>query len=353
VKVAVYAIACNEIAHVERFMRSCVGADTVLVADTGSTDGTQDALRRHGADTRSIAIRPWRFDDARNVALALVPADIDVCIALDLDEVLSPGWRAALERSWRPHTTLGRYRYVTSHLADGSAGVEISGAKVHCRFGYRWRHICHEVLVADRLARPCETWLADMQVDHWPDVSKDRSGYLALLEAAVSEAPDDVRDLFLLGREYAFLERWNDAETVLHRYLRAAANRFPQQRATAWRRLARCRAARKDVAGAIEHLQQGLAIAPQMRDLWLDLADLYSANENLKASYDAAQTGLKLSIAPGQIANDPLHCGGRPYHQASLVAARLGLAREAHALAIQADLREPAHPVYSQIVREQ
>jgi hypothetical protein len=26
-----------------------------------------------------------------------VPADVDVCLSLDLDEILAPGWRAAIE----------------------------------------------------------------------------------------------------------------------------------------------------------------------------------------------------------------------------------------------------------------
>jgi glycosyltransferase involved in cell wall biosynthesis len=137
-RIAIYAIALNEIAHVPRFLAACADADAIVAADTGSTDGTREALRDGAAITHSITIRPWRFDDARNVALALVPADIDVCFAIDLDEMPGPGWRAALERAWTPETTLGRYRHVASHLPNGAPAVEMSGARIHRRFGYRW-----------------------------------------------------------------------------------------------------------------------------------------------------------------------------------------------------------------------
>ena len=39
-KIAVYTIALNEIRNVERYLAACADADTIVVADTGSTDGT-------------------------------------------------------------------------------------------------------------------------------------------------------------------------------------------------------------------------------------------------------------------------------------------------------------------------
>jgi glycosyltransferase involved in cell wall biosynthesis len=79
-KIAVYAISKNEEQFVERFCASCKDADLVLIADTGSTDGTVEKARECGASVYSIHISPWRFDLARNAALALVPSDIDICI---------------------------------------------------------------------------------------------------------------------------------------------------------------------------------------------------------------------------------------------------------------------------------
>ncbi len=351
-RVAVYAIALDEIRHVERFLRTCSGADVIVVADTGSTDGTVEALRRGGARVYSTTIRPWRFDDARNAALALVPADIDVCISLDLDEVLSDGWRAALEASWTPETTLGRYRHIAAHLADGSPAVEMSGSRIHSRFGYRWRHMIHEQPVADRLKHPRETWLPGLELHHWPDRGKDRRSYLALLEAAVAEAPDDPRDTFLLGRDYVNLGRWTDGEALLRRYLRLAGTQFPVQRASAWRRIARCRQQLGDSDGALNALNEGLSISPEMRDLWLDAGDLHAERGDWRASYDSFRRGLAIPITPGAVANDLRHAGGRPFHRASLAALQIGWLPEALELASAAIAREPDEEVYRRHLQE-
>ncbi len=351
-RVAVYAIALDEIRHVERFLRTCSGADVVVVADTGSADGTAEALRRGGAQVFSITIRPWRFDDARNAALALVPPDIDVCVSLDLDEVLSDGWRAALEAAWTPETTLGRYRHIAVHLADGSPAVEMSGSRIHARFGYRWRHLIHEQPVPDRLRQPRETWLPGLELHHWPDRSKDRGSYLALMEAAVAEAPDDPRDTFLLGRDYVNLGRWTDGETVLQRYLQLAGTRHPAQRASAWRQIARCRHHLGDRDGALAALNEGLSIVPGMRDLWLDAGDLHAERGDWRASYDSFRRGLAIPITPGAVANDLHHAGGRPFHRASLAALQIGWLPEALELASAAITREPDQELYRRHLRE-
>ena len=75
------------------------GADLVVITDTGSNDGTPEALEAAGAVVHRIALRPFRFDTARNIALSLLPADCDLCLAFDLDEYVQPGWVDALQAS--------------------------------------------------------------------------------------------------------------------------------------------------------------------------------------------------------------------------------------------------------------
>src|ERR1700677_1917073 len=130
-KICVYAIALNEAKHAKRFYDAARDADLIFVADTGSTDGTQNILRECGAEVVSIRIKPWRFNDARNAALAMLPTDIDVCVSLDLDEVLQPGWREEIERVWVAGTTRLRYGF------DWGAGIAFQYEKIHQRHGYR------------------------------------------------------------------------------------------------------------------------------------------------------------------------------------------------------------------------
>lgn len=97
-----YAICKNESQFVDRFMDSMSEADYVCVLDTGSSDDTVKKLRARGAIVGETVVSPWRFDTARNESLGLIPADADICCAIDLDELFHPGWRAALERAWQP-----------------------------------------------------------------------------------------------------------------------------------------------------------------------------------------------------------------------------------------------------------
>ena len=69
-KIAVYAISKDEAAFVERFCASAKDADLILIADTGSADETVSLAREHGATVHEICISPWRFDRARDAALA-------------------------------------------------------------------------------------------------------------------------------------------------------------------------------------------------------------------------------------------------------------------------------------------
>jgi glycosyltransferase involved in cell wall biosynthesis len=97
-KIAVYTIALNEEKHVKRWYESAKDADYLLIADTGSTDKTVEIAESLGINVIKIYIKPWRFDDSRNAALAALPDDIDYCVSMDMDETLSEGWREKLEK---------------------------------------------------------------------------------------------------------------------------------------------------------------------------------------------------------------------------------------------------------------
>ena len=190
-KIAVYTIALNEEQFVKDWYESAKEADYLLIADTGSTDGTIDLARSLGIAVVNISIKPWRFDDARNASLAALPADIDYCIALDMDEVLIPGWREKLE-AVDENSTRPRYKYTWNWNADGSPGLQYGGDKIHKRHGYRWKHPVHEVLVTDRLDE-VQSWIS-LEIHHHADNSKPRSQYMPLLAQSVKEDPYDDRN---------------------------------------------------------------------------------------------------------------------------------------------------------------
>ncbi len=104
-KICIYAIARNEEPFVDRFCDAAAEADYIAVLDTGSTDRTVEKLSDRGVIVRQTTVEPWRFDVARNLSMLLIPHDTDLCVCVDLDEVLLPGWRAALEKAWTEDAT--------------------------------------------------------------------------------------------------------------------------------------------------------------------------------------------------------------------------------------------------------
>ena len=233
-KIAVYAISKNEEQFVERFCESAKDADIILIADTGSTDGTVERARACGATVHDICIAPWRFDLARNAALAVVPRDVDICISLDLDELLEPGWREEIERVWTEGTTRLRYMF------DWGCGISFFYEKIHARKGYMWHHPCHEYPVPD--GRIEEVWAqTDFLIAvHKPDPTKSRSQYMDLLELSVREDPQCPRNAFYYARELSFNARWQEAIDACKAYLALPRATWMNERCYAYRVMGRC-----------------------------------------------------------------------------------------------------------------
>lgn len=219
-KVAIYTIALNEEQFVERWFRSGEGADYFMIMDTGSTDRTVEKALELGINVHQVTIKPWRFDDARNAALFMLPTDIDYCIALDMDEVLQPGWREELERAHEQGITRPLYRFITSWLPDGSPGTEFDGFRIHTRFGYRWRFPIHEIPSPYGIEE--KRLKMNFEIHHRPDNNKSRGQYLPLLEMAVKEDPHSERASFYFARELYFHGRFEQSAKEFKRYLTMA-----------------------------------------------------------------------------------------------------------------------------------
>lgn len=202
-KIAVYTIALNEEKHVKRWYESACKADLLLIADTGSTDNTVNLAESLNITVHHVEVKPWRFDVARNASLALIPEDYDICIQLDMDEVLPHGWREIIEKAWHSGNTWPIYKQVMTRYPDGRAKDYLHYFKIHPRSGFVWKYPVHEIIT------PLEgvTYRReeiDLEVDHLQDHSKSRGSYLQLLEKAVEETPNDWRMAHYLNREYHY-----------------------------------------------------------------------------------------------------------------------------------------------------
>lgn len=333
-KICVYAISKNEEMFVERFCNSAKDADLILIADTGSTDLTADLAQDCGAQVHEINITPWRFDDARNAALALIPPDIDVCVSLDLDEELQPGWREEIERVWTEGTTRLRYGF------DWGAGIVFKYEKIHARRGYRWTHPCHEYpipyLIDEKYA---ETDM--LMVIHKPDNTKSRGQYLPLLEMSVKEDPNDPRNAFYYARELSFHSRWADSIRECERYLALPGANWPNERCYAYRVMSRCYSELGDWNNAIRCARLGVVEAPYTREPWCEIAKLAYQRHQWAECYGAAMSALAITDREFVYTVDPEVWGALPHDYASIAAWNLGLKEVAINQAQNALLKDP------------
>ena len=290
-KIAVYTIAKNEEAFVQRWYNSAKEADHLLILDTGSTDDTYALAYGMGIDIHQQVFSPWRFDHARNHALSLLPDDIDLCIALDMDEVLQPGWREALETFLKTNPTVNRprYKYIWSWNPDGTEGLTYAGDKIHSNTDYTWKHPVHEVLKP--LNGEQQGFVPGLEIHHHPDSSKSRSQYLPLLKLAVEEDPRDDRNQFYLARELYFHGDYTLAQYHFSRHLDISV--WNPERAASHRYLA------KMVPEAADfHLYRAIAEDPSRRESWVALAQYYYDKHNWLACRNAASMALAIKDKP-------------------------------------------------------
>lgn len=334
-KIAVYAIALNEAHFIERFCTSAKDADYIIIADTGSTDGLPELARQHGAIVHDIRVKPWRFDKARDAALALVPADVDVCISLDIDEVMEPEWREEIERVWTPDTTRLRY------LFDWGCDISFYYEKIHHRWGYHWHHPVHEYPVPDGRITEVYAHTDKLLVRHLPDPTKSRGQYLDLLRLAVKEDPACPRNAFYFARELTFYRLWDEAIQALHSYLGMPGANWQNERCYAMRLLGQSYAERGDTWEGITWLRRATAEAPNTREPWADLAMQYYRISDWHSCYYSALEGLRITDKALVYTCDPAVWGAKLHDLAAIAAYHLGLKDDAMIHAQNAVLHEP------------
>lgn len=202
-RICLNMIVKDEAPVITRCLQSVKGwIDHWVIVDTGSSDGTQDAIRQFMADIPgTLHERAWRnFAENRNEAMALAKAEIsgedDYLLFIDADEALrmDPGfrWPALRPQGYRFRCELDGWHYQRNAL-------------VPARMPWRWEGVLHEYLTQD-------------QPHHWEAmpgativVSRDGARArthdtyqrdIAVLEEAVRNEPANARYRFYLAQSY-------------------------------------------------------------------------------------------------------------------------------------------------------
>jgi len=192
--------------------------DSWVIVDTGSTDGTQEIIRRVLGDIPGeLHERPWvNFEHNRNEALALAKNKAEYLLFLDADE------RLIYLDSFR-HQTLDQDAYtVKVEQADGLSYERL--LLVRSDLDWTWEEVVHEWIRCPQ-AKSIEFL---PQVINFSDTSKgarsqDPQKYLRdahILEQALAEDPTNSRYVFYLAQSYANAGQYPSA---LQRYQQRAS----------------------------------------------------------------------------------------------------------------------------------
>lgn len=317
-RIGIYCPAKNEAKHVNAWYESCKDADVICVADTGSTDGTKEALKAFGVIVSDVRIVPWRFDDAFNMAMYLLPDDIDVCIRLDMDERLQPGWRQGLEKAWTTETTRLRYPYVWNWNPDGSPGRQWYSDRIHSRRGYRWMGATHEGLCS-RLPE-VQTFTDDVKIWQFPD-AKDKKGDLALLIESTNEWPHDARLRAYLAREYMYQGQFEKSTEAYKTFLSMSWDKTERGQAM-------CNLSITDPENKEFWLRMATFETPGHREPLVNLAQFYYDRKDWSKCYKAAKDALAITKHPMDYTCTPEAWGWQPHDLLSIAAWNLGLYQE-------------------------
>lgn len=208
-----------------RVIRRCL--DSVLpfihhwvIVDTGSTDGTQDLIRRHlGEVPGELHERPWKnFGHNRSEGLELARGKADYILIMDADEVLEvpPGYRL-------PELESEQYMLLHRHRSSTETGWEL-GTLVKAALPWRYEGVLHEHIACDAphrrksLRGPIVWGYFDSARN--VDPKKKYANDARILEEALRDEPNNARYVFYLAQSYRDCD---ELDKAIETYARRAA----------------------------------------------------------------------------------------------------------------------------------
>ena len=236
-KTCIYAICKNEEKFIRKWYESVKESDYICILDTGSTDNSIKIMKELNINYKQKIIEPFRFDKARNESMKLIPKDTDICICLDLDEIIEKNWKEKINNIWEPN--LNRLNYIYNwKLENNIPKITFYANKIHSLKNYKWIHPVHEILKHNKKENIKTT--NEIIINHYPDNSKSRKQYLKLLELSIKENPNDDRNMHYLGREYMYYKKWNKSIDTLIKHLNLKTSTWNEERCASMRFISRC-----------------------------------------------------------------------------------------------------------------
>lgn len=208
-KTAAYTICKNEINRVDQWIYYTKDFDYRVVLDTGSTDGTYEALQKvPGIILEQLIMPKFRFDIPRNYNLNMIPEDVEWCLSPDMDEYFSINVLEEVEKMEKEYPKVtniscARLDIYSKHVFVGQPN-SIGTNKIHRRHMYDWKQRVYEHLSYTGTGQEYEYYNKDIFLIHDQEIDKPRSTlYFKLMLEEYEENPSNSwNNWFLLNHYY-------------------------------------------------------------------------------------------------------------------------------------------------------
>lgn len=215
--------------------------DRWTVLDTGSTDGTQDVVRRVLGAVRKGELHeePFiNFRDSRNRCLDLAGRRCKYTLMLDDTYVVRGDLRGFLN-------TVRGDQFATSYslLIQSDDTEYYSNRIVKTATGLRYLYTIHEVIQQEGntnvVVPKAAAYIHDYRTPYMEKRTMDRKRYdIQCLEDMIREEPNNPRHLYYMAQTYNVLEDWESAAKWFRARAEAVGG-FAQERVDSWFELAR------------------------------------------------------------------------------------------------------------------
>lgn len=284
---------CMIVKNEARVIERCLAAvrpfvDAWMIDDTGSTDGTQDLVRRalDGLPGQLHEV-PWQdFGHNRTLNIRRARGSCDYLLLIDADMVV----RA---EGFEPGA-LTADAYMLRHAGQVEYRIK---RLVRSSLPWRYEGVTHEYLTADRQHTTAD--LDALVIDHRADGGSRADKFTrdaALLSADLERDPDNARTVFYLAQTRRDLGETEEAITLYER--RAAMGGWPEEVYYALLQSGVLRAERGAWPLAMDRLVRAWQTRPQRLEACYELASRLRKAGQYEAAHAFASAGVGRE-APG------------------------------------------------------
>lgn len=267
--VGVAMIVKNEEVMLAQCLESVKQSDEIVICDTGSTDRTIEIAKQYTDKVFTDFVWCDHFSKARNHAKS--KSTTDWILSLDADEFCHDFSKAreavelaSMAVDCKLYAADNNQLHYFPRLFKNSPAVEWVGA-IHN----------HLSVLGEQVGDVRITY--GYSPAHFQD--KDRA--MRILEREV-RTPGQLREMYYLGREYFYRQRYKEAVSILWQYTQDPKCRHIAEKADAYIIIARSAMACGEMDAARDACVQALTLNANFREAAILMADLAGANSGVE-----------------------------------------------------------------------